>query len=77
VLVVLNVSVDQPLKAWVLSFGAATRVVAPPRLAQAIATELEEGRRRYLLPASQQPAADEQEVRMQIPLPLMLLERAS
>jgi predicted DNA-binding transcriptional regulator YafY len=77
VMVVLNVCVDQPLKAWVLSFGAATRVVAPLRLAQAIATELDEGRRRYLLPASQQPAADEPEVRVQIPLPLMLLERAS
>jgi predicted DNA-binding transcriptional regulator YafY len=38
---------DKPLRAWILGFGAAARVVMPAMLAADIATELERARQRY------------------------------
>jgi predicted DNA-binding transcriptional regulator YafY len=38
---------DQPLRSWILSFGARARVVTPSRLAQEIFEELHEARDRY------------------------------
>jgi predicted DNA-binding transcriptional regulator YafY len=43
----LCVSDDRALRAWILSFGAAARVVAPKSLAQAIYEEIERARERY------------------------------
>ena len=44
----LDVCVDVPLRAWILSFGAAVRVVAPLRLAAEILDQLEQARTRYM-----------------------------
>ena len=43
----LNVCLDQALESWILSFGAAAKVVAPESLARNIAQQLEQARRRY------------------------------
>jgi proteasome accessory factor B len=44
----LDVCVDVPLRAWILSFGAAVRVVAPERLTAEILDQLEQVRTRYM-----------------------------
>jgi proteasome accessory factor B len=44
----LDVCVDVPLRAWVLGFGAAVRVVAPLRLAGEILDQLEQARTHYM-----------------------------
>ena len=51
VLLRLEVSLDRPLRTWILGFGAAARVVVPERLAADIMEELEGARARYLAPA--------------------------
>ena len=43
----LNVCVDQPLRNWILSFGANAHVVAPKGLATEIAAEFVRARARY------------------------------
>jgi predicted DNA-binding transcriptional regulator YafY len=42
---------DRPLRAWILGFGAAARVIAPASLAREIAGELERARGRYVVHA--------------------------
>ena len=44
----LDVCVDVPLRAWILGFGAAVRVVAPLRLASEILDQLELARAHYM-----------------------------
>jgi hypothetical protein len=44
----LDVSVDRPLRCWILGLGAGARVVAPARLAQEIFEEIDAARERYL-----------------------------
>jgi predicted DNA-binding transcriptional regulator YafY len=44
----MQVSVDRPLRSWILGFGAAARVVAPLRLAQEIFEQIEDTRERYM-----------------------------
>jgi predicted DNA-binding transcriptional regulator YafY len=46
----LNVSDDWALRRWILSFGSAARVIAPPRLAEEIANEIERARALYTEP---------------------------
>ena len=46
-LVTLDVCRDQALRSWVLSFGAAARVVSPQALAEETAAQLEQARARY------------------------------
>jgi predicted DNA-binding transcriptional regulator YafY len=48
VLMRLDVCVDVPLRAWVLGFGAAVRVLAPLRLAGEILDQLEQARMLYI-----------------------------
>ena len=43
----LEVCIDQPLRNWILSFGASARVLAPPDLAAEIAAELTRARAGY------------------------------
>ena len=43
----LDVCIDRALRGWILSFGASARVVAPERLAQEIAQQIEEARAQY------------------------------
>jgi predicted DNA-binding transcriptional regulator YafY len=43
----LQVSIDQALRSWILSFGAGARVVFPEQLAQDIAEQFERARARY------------------------------
>jgi predicted DNA-binding transcriptional regulator YafY len=43
----LNVCLDRALRAWILGFGASARVIAPARLRDAIAGEIEKARTRY------------------------------
>jgi predicted DNA-binding transcriptional regulator YafY len=77
----LDVCVDLPLRAWILSFGAAVRVVAPPRLAAGVLDQLEQARTRYmprlsfemLSMAPAESAAD----RPTVPMPMKRLWRAS
>lgn len=45
--VALEVCVDPPLQRWILGFGPLARVVAPARLVEAIARQLEEALARY------------------------------
>ena len=44
----LDVCVDVPLRAWILGFGAAVRVVEPVRLAAEILDQLEQARTLYM-----------------------------
>jgi predicted DNA-binding transcriptional regulator YafY len=53
-LVRLNVSVDVPLKSWILSFGPLARVVVPATLAQEIFEDIHEAHERYLTRAGLQ-----------------------
>jgi len=76
----MDVSVDVPLRAWILGFGAAVRVVAPVRLAADILDQLEQARTRYMprltfemLSAAATPVAD----RPTGSLPMRPLWRAS
>jgi predicted DNA-binding transcriptional regulator YafY len=48
VLMRLDVSLDRPLRSWILGFGAAARVVAPQTLAQEVFDEIGRARRRYM-----------------------------
>ena len=48
ILMRLDVSVDLPLRTWVLGFGAAVRVVAPLRLAQEVLEQIEQARVHYM-----------------------------
>ena len=48
VLLRMEVSVDRPLRRWILGFGAGARVVAPLRLAQEILEQIEDARERYM-----------------------------
>ena len=43
----LDVCIDHALRSWILSFGAATRVISPQRLADDIAGQLGAGARQY------------------------------
>jgi proteasome accessory factor B len=43
----LQVSNDQALRSWILSFGPLARVLSPAALARQIVSELEDARRRY------------------------------
>ena len=43
----LRVSIDVPLRTWILGFGHMARVLAPSSLAKAILEELEEAREQY------------------------------
>jgi predicted DNA-binding transcriptional regulator YafY len=43
----LQVSIDQALRSWILSFGADARVILPDRLATAIAEQFDRARTRY------------------------------
>jgi predicted DNA-binding transcriptional regulator YafY len=43
----LQVSIDQALRSWILSFGPGARVVFPDRLARDIAEQFEQARARY------------------------------
>jgi predicted DNA-binding transcriptional regulator YafY len=43
----LDVSIDHPLKAWILSFGGAVRVLAPAHLADEIVREIDAARERH------------------------------
>jgi predicted DNA-binding transcriptional regulator YafY len=52
VLVQLCVCVDRPLRSWILSFGAAARVVIPSTLVQEIAAETQRARDRYAVRAA-------------------------
>ena len=47
VLMHLDVCVDLPLRAWILGFGAAARVIGPARLASEICAELDAARAGY------------------------------
>jgi predicted DNA-binding transcriptional regulator YafY len=47
VLLRLDVSIDLPLRTWILGFGAAVHVVAPERLARTICAELDAARDAY------------------------------
>ncbi len=46
----LDVCIDRSLQSWILSFGPFARVVAPERLARAIATQIEEAGAQYRNP---------------------------
>jgi predicted DNA-binding transcriptional regulator YafY len=46
-LMTLDVCIDQALKSWVLAFGSAARVVAPPSFVRDVTTELEAARAKY------------------------------
>jgi predicted DNA-binding transcriptional regulator YafY len=46
----LNVCDDYALRAWILGFGAAARVVAPPSLVDVVARELDAARLQYAAP---------------------------
>lgn len=46
--VTMNVCNDQPLRAWILGFGADARVVFPTSLVEAIVEEVNATRRKYL-----------------------------
>ena len=48
VLMRLDVSIDRPLRSWILGFGAAARVVAPQTLAQEVFDEIGRARQRYM-----------------------------
>jgi predicted DNA-binding transcriptional regulator YafY len=48
VVIRLDVSIDRPLRRWILGFGAGARVLAPVSLAQEILEQLTEARERYL-----------------------------
>jgi predicted DNA-binding transcriptional regulator YafY len=48
VLLRLDVSIDPPLRTWILGFGPTARVVSPSHLAQEILETLEDARERYL-----------------------------
>lgn len=48
ILMRLDVCVDVPLRAWVLGFGAAVRVLAPRQLAQDVLDQLDAARAHYL-----------------------------
>jgi predicted DNA-binding transcriptional regulator YafY len=43
----LRVTHDWALRSWVLGFGAAARVTAPPELARSLADECDRMRQRY------------------------------
>jgi predicted DNA-binding transcriptional regulator YafY len=43
----LQVSIDQALRSWILSFGPSARVSFPDRLAKEIAEQFEQARARY------------------------------
>ena len=43
----LQVSIDQALRSWILSFGPGARVLFPERLAKEIAEQFEQARARY------------------------------
>ena len=43
----LDVSVDVPLRRWILAFGAGVRVVSPQRLADDVRDELGKARLNY------------------------------
>lgn len=47
IVVRLDVGIDLPLRSWILSFGAAARVLAPASLAVEIAASLDEALRQY------------------------------
>jgi len=44
----LDVSVDAPLRRWILGFGGTARVLSPARLAQEIVEAIEDARERYM-----------------------------
>lgn len=46
----LDVCADRALRSWVLSFGPAAKVVAPPELARDIAADIEAARAQYARP---------------------------
>jgi proteasome accessory factor C len=48
VLMRLDVSVDRPLRSWILGFGGSVRVVSPARLAQEVFESIEDARERYM-----------------------------
>jgi predicted DNA-binding transcriptional regulator YafY len=48
ILMRMDVSIDGPLRRWILGFGGAARVLAPARLAQDIFETVEEARERYM-----------------------------
>jgi proteasome accessory factor B len=48
IVLVLHVSMDGPLRSWVLGFGALARVLAPPELVTQIVEELDRARGGYL-----------------------------
>ena len=43
----LQVSIDQALRSWILSFGPGARVLVPERQASGIADQFEQARARY------------------------------
>ena len=43
----MEVSVDRPLRSWILGFGAAARVIAPARLVREVVEQIEDARERY------------------------------
>ena len=80
VVMTLQVSIDFPLRTWVLGFGASARVVEPASLAQQIVEQLEGARAQYLPQLSfdmlkmEAPAAPRKRT---APLPMQALWRAS
>jgi predicted DNA-binding transcriptional regulator YafY len=44
----LDISIDRPLRSWILGFGAAARVLGPLSLAQQILEQIEDARERYM-----------------------------
>ena len=81
VLMRLDVSIDQPLRRWILGFGAAARVVAPLRLAQEILECLEDARERYMprlaFDMARMSAIQPLEREAQNAMPMKMLWRAS
>ena len=77
----LDVSIDQPLRRWILGFGAAARVVAPLRLAQEILECLEDARERYMprlaFDMARMSAIQSLEREAQNAMPMKMLWRAS